>query len=334
MNQFVQSSRRYFVIACALGLLLPVHSAWSTLTITASEQVVNEYGQIIEGSAGFGLGTKPRVQVFRVGAGRMPPNDDGTHHAQNTLIYECAIGTGLSTISPDAERPGNFRTSITGAGVVTNNMRLFVRVLNAPLVEDALFYADSQELTVVQGEGMDWAILFANFTGVTNVISYTRDTDGDGIPDYYEHLNFGGATNAVADVDYDGDGTTALEEYIAGTDPFDDADVFMITSVKRVFDPNDYMDVVWEDTDEESPTFGQTLTNRMYGVAANILSWPSKENRLYKIEYSIDLVSQEFEDLPGAFDIPATPPQNWYTNSNLLDIDLPIFYRARVRIAP
>lgn len=45
------------------------------------------------------------------------------------------------------------------------------------------------------------------------------DTDGDGIPDWWEIFYFGGPTNAVASADPDGDGLTNLEEYYGGTHP-------------------------------------------------------------------------------------------------------------------
>lgn len=45
------------------------------------------------------------------------------------------------------------------------------------------------------------------------------DTDGDGIPDWWELNYFGGATNAVAHMDDDGDGYTNWQEFLAGTDP-------------------------------------------------------------------------------------------------------------------
>jgi len=45
------------------------------------------------------------------------------------------------------------------------------------------------------------------------------DTDGDGLPDWWELAYFGGTTTASAGADTDGDGATNLQEYQAGTDP-------------------------------------------------------------------------------------------------------------------
>jgi len=45
------------------------------------------------------------------------------------------------------------------------------------------------------------------------------DSDGDGLPDDWELQNFGGATNATATADSDGDGYDNMSEFIAGTQP-------------------------------------------------------------------------------------------------------------------
>ena len=54
----------------------------------------------------------------------------------------------------------------------------------------------------------------------TNTLTVLADTDGDGIPDFWESL-YGLDPNNKADasLDSDGDGLTNLQEYIAGTDP-------------------------------------------------------------------------------------------------------------------
>jgi len=51
----------------------------------------------------------------------------------------------------------------------------------------------------------------------------TGDSDGDAMPDEWEHVTFGGIA-ALATDDSDGDGTTDLDEYREGTSPVDDGD--------------------------------------------------------------------------------------------------------------
>ena len=57
------------------------------------------------------------------------------------------------------------------------------------------------------------------------------DTDGDGIPAYWEEQHFGGPTNANPTADGDLDGLSNYGEYIAMTDPDDGDSAFRITSL-------------------------------------------------------------------------------------------------------
>ncbi len=59
----------------------------------------------------------------------------------------------------------------------------------------------------------------------------SADRDGDGIPDDWEITNFGSATNATADSDYDGDGMIDLHEWMAGTDPKNSASALKFEAV-------------------------------------------------------------------------------------------------------
>ena len=51
------------------------------------------------------------------------------------------------------------------------------------------------------------------------------DTDGDGLPDSWEMAQLG-SLNSGANADADGDGTTNMMEYLAGTNPLSAASVF------------------------------------------------------------------------------------------------------------
>jgi hypothetical protein len=62
-----------------------------------------------------------------------------------------------------------------------------------------------------------------------SVLDQTADTDADGLPDAWENQNFGNLA-ATSTLDSDGDGTTNMMEYLAGTNPVSAASVFRPTS--------------------------------------------------------------------------------------------------------
>jgi hypothetical protein len=64
----------------------------------------------------------------------------------------------------------------------------------------------------------------------TDTIAPGADTDGDGIPDAWELQQFGNLTTANGTSDYDGDGVSDKNEYLAGTNPKDANDYLRITS--------------------------------------------------------------------------------------------------------
>ncbi len=77
-----------------------------------------------------------------------------------------------------------------------------------------------------------------------------NDTDGDGLPDDWETLHFGGVTNAQAAADTDHDTLDNYGEYVAMTDPTNGQSVFALAS----------QDVAWG----TNRVYFNTATNRFY----------------------------------------------------------------------
>jgi len=108
------------------------------------------------------------------------------------------------------------------------------------------------------------------------------DTDGDGIPDWWELLHGGGATNMVATADDDLDGFSNLEEWIANTIPTNAASLFLLEAA--------------------------SITTQIGGGI--VLQWSSAADRNYNLLSAANL----HETMIGIVsNLPATPPLNSYT---------------------
>ena len=79
----------------------------------------------------------------------------------------------------------------------------------------------------------------------TATIAPGTDSDGDGIADAWELLNFGNLTTANATSDFDHDGSTDLQEYLAGTNPRDPNDNLRITAITHGASPSTYVTLAW-----------------------------------------------------------------------------------------
>jgi Tol biopolymer transport system component len=100
------------------------------------------------------------------------------------------------------------------------------------------------------------------------------DSDGDGIPDWWMLHYFGHPTGQAADHsraqdDFDGDGMTNLQEFLAGTDPTNPNSVFRI-QVSLVIS-----------------------TNRV------LVSWPASASRNYRVQFKNDLSNPLWLDASG-----------------------------------
>ena len=128
-----------------------------------------------------------------------------------------------------------------------------------------------------------------NLTGIGHV----ADTDGDGLPDYWEIQNFGNLTTTDGTGDQDGDGLSDLDEYLAATDP---------TSAGSSF-------VFFSSTPQAS---------------TNVVRWASASNRTYTIHHTTNLL-ESFSVLESG--IAGTPPVNEYphhatTSANFYRVNL------------
>lgn len=139
-----------------------------------------------------------------------------------------------------------------------------------------------------------------NVTITREAVQEFVDSDGDGIPNWWEIEHFGGPTNAQAAADADSDGMNNYEEYISGTDPNE------ATSYLRLVP-------------------GSTVS------AGYVVTWPSASNRIYQLHRSTNLaeVSGGFGVL--ATNLNATPPLNTYTDTTA-GAEGPYFYRVQVEL--
>lgn len=131
-----------------------------------------------------------------------PPQMNGQPHPENPVIFTTSIGVGV----PD-EMAGCFATSI----IPRPKFPFFVRVYNAPTLDEATFYEDSSIHT--PADTVDVAF-YPTLTATTNAID-TGDYDADGINNSWERalgLN-------MSQQDTDGDGVNDATEIEMGTDP-------------------------------------------------------------------------------------------------------------------
>ena len=177
---------------------------------------------------------------------------------------------------------------ITGDGMVSTNNTWFIAGTNVLVTATPATY-----FTFGGWEGQTNGCTMSS-NGITVAMSEARtvmaifnaDLAANNVPKWWlaQH-NF---TNFDADAmgDDDLDGMPTWQEWIAGTDPRDIHSIFQFTN--------------------EVCAAGQGMAIR----------WPSISNRLYSLSRATNLLegSNAFMVLPGASNMPATPPVNSYTN--------------------
>jgi hypothetical protein len=142
----------------------------------------------------------------------------------------------------------------------------------------------------IWGYGLSATSTVARFTYQTQTEAFHSWLSSYGLP------SDGSADN----IDSDGDGMNNQQEYVAGTNPTNANSVFKITSEQGIAGTN------------------------------FVLRWSSVSNRLYDVLRATNLTSGAvaFAPVPGATNLPATSPENSWTNS--LNYITPGFYNIRV----
>jgi hypothetical protein len=108
-----------------------------------------------------------------------------------------------------------------------------------------------------------------NITADLMVEDGPADSDGDGMPDYWEAANGLNATNSAdAGWDKDLDGIVNLDEYIAGMDPADSNSMFLVSIGPGAYS-NNWFEIEWF-----------SASNRLYSIleSTNLFDWISVES--------------------------------------------------------
>lgn len=180
--------------------------------VGVNQSIVDERGEPLRGTDKFsyqyGIPSVEGdlIQILVATDGTIyPPNADGTPDSRNPTFAETRIGAGVSPMLPHS---GRFSAAL--AARPSGGMKIFVRAFNAPSIEEASFYGDSQIFLVSSFSNNQFR---AEITSTDKPLD-GGDADGDGLNNALE-------TSQGSDpyaMDTDGDGYSDSDEYVAGTD--------------------------------------------------------------------------------------------------------------------
>jgi len=166
----------------------------------------------------------------------------------------------------------------------------------------------------LSGAGLSSATILVSATGTecsATMIATTdaNDADGNGIPDAWEIVRFGGLgiPGSAADVDSDHDGISNFQEYIAGTDPNDPASQPQIHT--------------------RTIAGGVEVSFLALGAAG---SGYAARSRFCTLERCADLVRGAWQPIASATDILATNQTFVYSESSSTMSNA--FYRVTIRL--
>lgn len=249
---------------------------------------------------GENLPSLPRAMKFRVTArdnriGAGVNTDDVTITVVTsagpflvTAPNTATVWSGLSTVTWDRANthlaPVNCQAVniwlSTNRGVVFNiPLALIASNSGECLVWLPAIATTNARVKVEAADNIFFDISNTNFTIAAGI----ADSDGDGIPDAWEFLQFTNLTTAAVATDFDGDGVADRDEYLADTNPKD---------------PDSFLRATAAATTPAGSGF--------------LVRWTSATNRVYTLSRSTNF--------PGGFvalatNIAAAPPENTFTDT-------------------
>jgi len=221
------------------ALCMPVYGQSVPQYIGVTEGIVDEFGELLKGTdpAAYEFGMPVTegalVQILKTLNGSIDvPGVNGLPiNLNNTVLYSTRIGIGAL---PDMSLSGIF-----GAAVVSRppaSTEIFVRIFNAPYLEDSSFYGNSQVYTVSNsGDNAPFVPLIE----ATDQPLDVNDDDSDGLNNSWEK-SYG--SNPL-EPDTDGDGVSDGTEIATGTDLLDDESLLIVADISCT--PNQNIVLLW-----------------------------------------------------------------------------------------
>lgn len=197
-------------VALLLAGVLPALAQNVPIQVACKVTILDQLGRPLSREDG------DLVQILFVNNQIYPPGMDGQPHTNNPVSYISRIGNGLIN---HTSLVGRFNASITPR----SEAQIFARVFNAPTLEEASFYADSQIFTPDAGK-----VFYPEIGATTNALD-PADDDGDGLSNSMEK-DLGSNPNSL---DSDGDGMSDMDEFRSGTGLADEESYLAMVELHR-----------------------------------------------------------------------------------------------------
>lgn len=219
---------------CVLGAgLIEAGAQTLPMFVSAAAPIHDEFGLRLVGHPDLPPEQGDRVEIhLALGGLAEQPSADGTPTTNNPPVDNGVTFIGNQVAAADAQ-PAVFSIGLTQP--LPAGTRFFARVFNAPTVDTASFYGDSEVLTSSGYPGQGYKV------SITNMLPLdTADPDTDGLVNSWERSLSTDPDNP----DTDADGMRDGDEFRADTDPLDPLSYFALSDVAK--DGPDRAAVIWE----------------------------------------------------------------------------------------